>query len=532
MKTQAKEEPVSNPIQDNGAGEIEPVKEKAKRPAWLLPGIGILAVVGIVYLVRSLSFSSNHQGTDDAFVTSHVISISPQIQGTVATVFVTDNQPVKKGTLLVQLNDSAEQAAYDQAKANLDLAIAQAQGAQLSVGLAGATGGAQILQAQGIVSQSQAGVDSSISDVAKAAALEAGAKAGVSGARAGISGAQAAYATALANVARAKAGVGSAQADLQTSIASAKASRSSVGAAQAAATRTEKDAQRAQTLVAQGAISAQTAEIAQAASDTARANLDAAQQTADAADATVNQRRQAIDAANQQVIASQAAVDQARSQITASQAQLVAAEANVNQASAAARTSQQLVNQSRGKAAQAAGELAQANTTGTQVALSKTAQQQAFARVEQAKAALKAAETNLAYTKIVAPEDGRVSKLTVTIGALVQPLFPMMSIIPEQASDPMWVVANFKETQLGDMKPGQTVDVEIDGVPGVTFHGKLDSISKGTGATFALLPADNSTGNFTKVVQRVPVKVTLDPGQADLERLSSGMSASVMVTTK
>lgn len=528
MKTQPKDESAV-PAND---GVATPEPEKAKRPKWLFPVLGVLAILGITYVVRSVSFSSGHQGTDDAFVTSHVISISPQIQGTVAKVIVTDNQVVKKGTLLVQLNDAAEQAAYDQAKANLDLAIAQAHGATLSVGLAGAQGNAQVLQAQGIVSQSVAGISSSISDVAKAAATEAGARAGVSGAQAGVSNAEAAYATALANVARAKAGVGSAQADLQTAMASAKAAHSSVGAAQANATRALKDAQRSQTLVQQGAISAQTAEAAQAASDSAVANLDAVQQEASAADATVDQRRLAIDAAKQQLVAAQAGVDQARSQINANQAQLIAARALVSQATAAAKSTADQVGYSRGRAAQAAGELAQARTSGTQVAVSKTAEEQALARVEQAKAALKAAETNLNYTKIYAPEDGRVSKLTVTIGALVQPLFPMMSIIPEQTQDPMWVVANFKETQLGDMKPGQEVDIDVDGVPGTVFKGKLDSISKGTGATFALLPADNATGNFTKVVQRVPVKITFDPGQKDLERLSSGMSAAVTVATK
>jgi membrane fusion protein (multidrug efflux system) len=104
-----------------------------------------------------------------------------------------------------------------------------------------------------------------------------------------------------------------------------------------------------------------------------------------------------------------------------------------------------------------------------------------------------------------------------------------MSIVPDT---PAWVVANFKETDLGEVRPGQKVDIDVDALSGKHFTGKVDSISGGTGATFALLPPDNATGNFTKVVQRVPVKIVLDPGQPYVDRLRAGLSVSVVVTLR
>jgi len=146
-----------------------------------------------------------------------------------------------------------------------------------------------------------------------------------------------------------------------------------------------------------------------------------------------------------------------------------------------------------------------------------------------AKAALRDAQINLDRTKIYAPVDGRVSKNTVEVGNLVQPGASLMSIVPDED---VWVVANFKETQLSGVKPNQPVDVDVDAFPGKIFKGHVGSISAGTGSTFALLPADNATGNFTKVVQRVPVKIILDHGQLGMDQLRTGMSVIATITTK
>ena len=104
-----------------------------------------------------------------------------------------------------------------------------------------------------------------------------------------------------------------------------------------------------------------------------------------------------------------------------------------------------------------------------------------------------------------------------------------MAVVPDEN---VWVTANYKETQLGDVKPGQPVEVEVDAFPGKSFKGHVGSISAGTGSTFALLPPDNATGNFTKVVQRVPVKILLEPGQVNMDRLRTGMSVTATIETK
>ena len=161
---------------------------------------------------------------------------------------------------------------------------------------------------------------------------------------------------------------------------------------------------------------------------------------------------------------------------------------------------------------QAQGQLHQAHTTPRQVAVSKSNHAQAQAKIDQERAALDSAELLLGYTRIYAPADGQISKKSAEVGALVQAGTPLMALVPQQS---VWVVANYKETQLANVKEGQRADIEVDALPGEHFTGKVDSINAATGATFALLPPDNATGNFTKVVQRIPVKIVLDPGQRE-----------------
>jgi membrane fusion protein (multidrug efflux system) len=129
------------------------------------------------------------------------------------------------------------------------------------------------------------------------------------------------------------------------------------------------------------------------------------------------------------------------------------------------------------------------------------------APVKQAEAALREAELALGYTAISAPIAGRIGKKNVEVGATVQPGQPLLTIVATHGN---WVVANFKETQIGAMKPGDPVEISVDAYPGRAWRGHVESISPATGAKYALLPPDNATGNFTKVVQRVPVRVALD----------------------
>ncbi len=149
-----------------------------------------------------------------------------------------------------------------------------------------------------------------------------------------------------------------------------------------------------------------------------------------------------------------------------------------------------------------------------------TAYNLAKAQVETAEAQLSITKRNLEYTKIFAPSDGHVTKKSVEIGNQVQPGQPLMAIVP----DDMWVVANFKETQLTHMRPGQEVTIRMDVYPGKVFKAHVDSIQRGTGAKFSLFPPENAAGNFVKVVQRIPVKIVFDEKTDQEHPLSIGMS--------
>ena len=149
------------------------------------------------------------------------------------------------------------------------------------------------------------------------------------------------------------------------------------------------------------------------------------------------------------------------------------------------------------------------------------------ADIQAKKAAIVVAQVNLAYTHIAAPADGTVGERHVLAGQLVAPGTQTIDLVQSD----VWVQANFKETQLTNMRVGDLADVRIDTFPGRLFHGKVDQLSPASGSQFALLPPDNATGNFTKVVQRVPVKIVLFSGQPYLDRLRPGFSAVVIVHT-
>jgi membrane fusion protein (multidrug efflux system) len=159
----------------------------------------------------------------------------------------------------------------------------------------------------------------------------------------------------------------------------------------------------------------------------------------------------------------------------------------------------------------------------------QTERRQADAVIAAKAAALAQAKINLDQTAIVAPVDGVVGDRTVRQGQLVQAGTRLMSVVP---TDKVYLVANFKETQTGRMMPGQTVSIAIDSYPGQTVAGTVDSLAPGTGAQFALLPPENATGNFTKIVQRVPVKIALDPANPLTARLRPGLSVTATVDTR
>lgn len=193
--------------------------------------------------------------------------------------------------------------------------------------------------------------------------------------------------------------------------------------------------------------------------------------------------------------------------------------ATVTAAQASESAAQQVVQQAQSRLAQANANYEYAQTGPQQISSTKARAQAAIADVQQKRAQVQQAELNLQYTKIIAPATGEVNK-TVVVGLNVQEGQQLLTIVP---LDEVWVTANFKETQLKHMQVGQKADIHVDS-SGRTLHGRVDSIAGATGPLFSLLPPENATGNYVKIVQRVPVKIVLDPGENRDRRLRPGMN--------
>jgi membrane fusion protein (multidrug efflux system) len=212
------------------------------------------------------------------------------------------------------------------------------------------------------------------------------------------------------------------------------------------------------------------------------------------------------DATASALKADQERLAQARRSVEVSKSQLAAAKARVEQAKA---------------------ELDSARANVKQVSMKAADAQAKIAKVEQARAALEAAQLNLSYTEILAPVDGVATHKQVEQGQIVQAGQGLMVVVPLQD---VWITANFRETQLKNMKPGQKAEVKVD-TYGKTFSGHVDSIAGATGSVLSLLPPENATGNFVKVVQRIPVKIVLDPIPPEKAILRPGMNVDATVVT-
>jgi membrane fusion protein (multidrug efflux system) len=196
------------------------------------------------------------------------------------------------------------------------------------------------------------------------------------------------------------------------------------------------------------------------------------------------------------------------------------AAADLDAAQRARQAVEDSLRQQQAQLAQERARLASAQAAPDQMAQSRAQADQLAAQIGQYEAAVHQAELDLSYTRLYAPESGRVTRKSVEPGAYVQVGQTLFSIVPDR----VWVVANFKETQLRHMRAGQPATVRVDAYPDRIFHGHVDSIQAGSGARFSLLPPENATGNYVKVVQRVPVKIVIDE-TADPQRvLGPGMS--------
>lgn len=250
--------------------------------------------------------------------------------------------------------------------------------------------------------------------------------------------------------------------------------------------------------------------------------------------------RIALDQATAQVAISKANIDNVEAQIVSQQEQIKQAQAQLEQAQAQLQFSQEefaraqnLVEKGAGtvqrqqqthsdlQAQQANTERAKTAVTAAQLGIKRLQAQLegAKAQLQQSQAQLDQARLNLQYTSVIAAQSGRVVKLSGAKGTFVTAGQSLMMFVPDE----VWIVANYKETQLKDMRPGQPVEIRIDAYPGRKLTGHVDSVQPGSGTAFSLLPAENATGNFVKVVQRVPVKIVVDNWPADLP-VGPGMS--------
>jgi membrane fusion protein (multidrug efflux system) len=269
---------------------------------------------------------------------------------------------------------------------------------------------------------------------------------------------------------------------------------------------------------------------AQADVDAARAGISVARQQLDAAraqqqQAEANNTKSQTDLGRyKQLVDKQEISEQQYDQAVAS---AKASAAGLEGARAAASAAQHQVTQAEAKLEQAEAELRSSATAPQQLASIKSRAEAAVAAAAMKKSALDQAKLDIQYTQVTAPVAGIVSNRTVEVGQNVQPGQQLMTIIPLTEND-LWVTANFKENQLKDMRVGQRVTISVDAL-GHDFKGHVQSIAGASGARFSLLPPENATGNYVKVVQRVPVKITIDPGEDKNHELRPGLSVEPKV---
>jgi membrane fusion protein (multidrug efflux system) len=304
-------------------------------------------------------------------------------------------------------------------------------------------------------------------------------------ATAGVTTAESAVEAAKANVATAKSRLEQAKGTIATAKAASEQMKADVVASQAEATRTSDDLKRYEQLIQSGSVTKQQYDAAVTAATSAKAKLESAAKH----------------------------VDVGRAQVDEADAAQVTAVATV-------KASEAMLAQALPGVAQAQAKLAQVNVTTQKVALSQSQRDSAASDIQQLKGMLEQAQLQLSYTKILAPTAGNITKKSIESGAYVVPGQPLLAIVEPN----VWVLANFKETQLTHMRPGQPVTIKIDAYPGVSLAGHVDSVQSGTGARFSLLPPENATGNYVKIVQRVPVKIVFDQPPDKQYTLAPGMS--------
>jgi membrane fusion protein (multidrug efflux system) len=419
-----------------------------------------LLIAGAVVLLAALAWGisawwhyRSHVSTDDAYVEGTVATVSAKVSGHIVELLVDDNKPVKKGDLILRIDDRDYRARLEQAKAAVGIADSRVRAAAARVVMTRDSASGQMAQAQASTMSAES---------AQRAARDA-------------------MDSSRAIVASRRANLGAAQAELER--------------AKAAWDRTKQELTRAAALVKQDLV--------------AKREHDQA----------VTDER-----------AAEAAVRGAEQRVIQAQRDLASAEADLKIRDTGYEPQQIGMVMAEARAADARAKRINAEAAQQEVRVREAERELAAAQLKEAQADLAVAELNLEHTRVHAPIDGIVAKRTVEMGQIVQMGQPLLAVVPLHE---VWVVANFKETQLAGVKPGMPARIAVDGVPGKTYTGTVDSIAAGTGARFSLLPPENATGNWVKVVQRVPVKIRLDAKEtSNPSTLRAGMSSYVTIKVK
>jgi membrane fusion protein (multidrug efflux system) len=335
--------------------------------------------------------------------------------------------------------------------------------------------------------------------------------------------------------ARAQQGQAQASVDLtrKTTTAGQSQARANIESARNNVIQTQATADSKQSLIRQAQSAVKTAQATLAQTRTqvpqAQANLNLAQTEFNRRQVLFNQgdiSKQSLDQATTTLQTAQAQLDAAQKQVDAAASRVSEAQAGVTTAQDNYRQAQAQVNLTQSQVGESQGRLEDTAAAPQRVAVNESQVGSAEAQIAQAEAVVHQAELDLSYTKIYAPDDGVVTKKAIQEGQLVQ---PGASLLALSQSDDVWVVANFKETQLEKMRVGQPVDIKVDAYPNEVFHAKIDSFQPGTGSRFSVLPAENATGNYVKVVQRIPVKIVFDESPDRVHLLAPGMSVEPSV---
>ncbi len=441
--------------------QTEEEKPRSRVPIYVIGGIiAVCLILGLSWWLYSRQFAT----TDDAFIEGNITIVSPKISAHVAKVYVTENQFVKKGDLLIELDAQESEIKLAQAKAALQTAIANRGKAEANVSLTHLTGNADLSQAKSNLQTAKTDIEQNrFASSSKQNAIEQARRQTI---------------TAEANLKQFQAQIPAANAGIEQAKAQVSAAKSKSETARLEYERDKK-------LFDGGIVSRQKLEQSNKELSAAQADFVSAQKQVEIAQAQLN-------ALNRQVEVASARLDEVKGNIASAENDYRQSLAQLNVVSS--------------QADESAGRLQGAQNLPAQDAVGRSDVDIAAAQIEQAQTLINQAEAELGFTKIYAPQDGYISRKSVQEGQLVQAEQALLTV----TQGGIWIVANYKETQIEKIKIGQPVDIYVDAYPSATFHGKVEGFQAGTGSRFSVLPGENSTGNFVKVVQRIPVKIVFD----------------------